>query len=409
MLLFMVLALVIVLRKPDALLQPQFWAEEGFFYPKAYQYGPAALLISHSGYFQTLSQLTAVVSLLFPFKYVPLFFNLVALFFHALPVMLILGSKKILPNVKSWQRGLFVLLFLLLPNIGEIYLNLTNAQWFLAVSGALILFSEKPTEKITRWFYLFILALSCLSGPFALMFAPLTIFSYKKADSWGKTTTWIVVGGAVIQVITLLGSGGSQRTFSVFEQSPSALFTMIKNQIIWGALIGESGLNVIRTRLPLAEFFLSVGTVLGLTSIGYAIYKSTTLVRKFILWGVITFLTGLLTPTVTLLPGQQLWEVLSVTYDIRYWLIPMFVFLLCVILNLSSTHRFFRYTGIFLLGISFLFHARNIIHPTRWQYPPYEDLEFESYVEQFRQLPSGETLSIPINPKGWQMRITKKD
>ena len=76
------------MRRPDALLNAQFWAEDGaFWYADAYNAGPwISLFQPENGYFQTISRLVAGISLLFPLRDAPLFFNVAAITIQALPV-----------------------------------------------------------------------------------------------------------------------------------------------------------------------------------------------------------------------------------------------------------------------------------------------------------------------------------
>ena len=100
-LLILLAAVVIVLRKPDSLFHSQFVAEDGrFWFADCYRLGFKCLLLPQDGYLQTISRLTGLLSLLVPFKLAPVVFTLMALLIQLLPVILLLSPRltKLHPN-----------------------------------------------------------------------------------------------------------------------------------------------------------------------------------------------------------------------------------------------------------------------------------------------------------------------
>lgn len=96
-LIFALVFVLLVSRRPDAVFHPQFYAEDGtVWFADAYNFGWAA--ITHlayrnwnSAYFSLLTRLVAELALSFPFSKAPLVFNLVALSVAALPVNLLIS------------------------------------------------------------------------------------------------------------------------------------------------------------------------------------------------------------------------------------------------------------------------------------------------------------------------------
>src|SRR5690348_8889568 len=81
-------------RRPDAILNAQFYAEDGArWYRDAYELGWRSLLIPETGYLQTVSRLAAFFALLFPFGWAPLVMNLCALAVQILPVPIMLSRR----------------------------------------------------------------------------------------------------------------------------------------------------------------------------------------------------------------------------------------------------------------------------------------------------------------------------
>src|SRR5437879_1098429 len=135
---FLVAFLVLALRRPDALLNAQFYAEDGkYWYAEAYNFGWRCLLIPVGGYLNTISRLIGMFSLLFPMLRAPLVMNIWALAVGALPVNVFLSSRF---NEIPMKTRLFgCALFLALPNAFEVHGVTTNIQWHLALVALLLL------------------------------------------------------------------------------------------------------------------------------------------------------------------------------------------------------------------------------------------------------------------------------
>src|SRR5258708_25815832 len=110
---------ILALRRPDALLNAQFYAEDGkYWYAEAYNFGWRCLLIPVGGYLNTVSRLIGMFSLLFPFLRAPLVMNICALGVGALPVNVFLSSRfsEIPLKIRLYRCALF----LAIPNAFEV-------------------------------------------------------------------------------------------------------------------------------------------------------------------------------------------------------------------------------------------------------------------------------------------------
>ena len=96
---FCATVLAILSRRPDALLNPQFHAEDGsVWYSDAYHFDWwSPLGVPHTGYFQSLPRLVAALALLVPLGRAPLVMNLGGIILQALPVTFLLSSR-----LSSW-------------------------------------------------------------------------------------------------------------------------------------------------------------------------------------------------------------------------------------------------------------------------------------------------------------------
>ena len=72
--------LLLFARRPDALLNAQFWAEDGvIFFHSALLDGVHSLLVPYSGYVHVIPRLVAFAALALPFAFQPLAYDVAAL------------------------------------------------------------------------------------------------------------------------------------------------------------------------------------------------------------------------------------------------------------------------------------------------------------------------------------------
>lgn len=164
------LAGLLFLRRPDALVSPQLWAEDGSVFLLGQDaHGLAAVLQPYMGYLHTLPRLTAwAADLVLDVAWWPAFYNAVA-FAVWLGVLARLFSPRLNLPHRPWLAA-GVLLAVQTP---EILLNLTNAQW----AGALLLLQQtliaRPAGRGERAADLALVALFGLTGPFIIPLLPL--------------------------------------------------------------------------------------------------------------------------------------------------------------------------------------------------------------------------------------------
>ena len=195
-------------RRPDAVINPQFWAEDGGWYADAYnQTFFEALFKSQSGYFQTLSRLVAAVAQLFPLAYAPVVFNAAGFIIKILIVNLLVSRRfsKTVPNLGfCFLLGLFSLA---LPHSSEAHINLTNAQWHLAILSFLIIISS-PGDKLS-WKILdvVITTIAALTGPFCVFLLPVAVFIWwQRRERWTLVLAVILGISSIIQAISVIAT-----------------------------------------------------------------------------------------------------------------------------------------------------------------------------------------------------------
>jgi len=403
---------IIISRRPDAIINPQFWAEDGaIWFADAYNFGSLKpMFIAKNGYYQTVPRLTAAIAQIFPLKYVPLFFNLTAIAIQLLPILLIfsLRFERLIPKLST--KIIVVLVYLLMPNISEVYINISNAQWFLALSASLIIFYNLSQNSKWHRLDLMIVFLSSISGPFVIFWFPFVLFNWIKLRNNFALQSLIVVSMAVIvQLIALLSLG--RVGFGLPLGAGWLLFYKIfSRQIIWGSLIGPNGYFWIIDKIPWHALFFAITTALSVLIIFFAMLKAPRGIKFFSLFGGLNFFAGLINPTMINGIDKPVWQVLSGANGIRYWFLPMIGFL--VILFWGARKTVFlpvRLMSIFFLTCMVLFTIKTFRHPENFRFTPYIDFHYQKAVKEFLALPKGEKMAIPINPPGWQMELIKKE
>lgn len=399
-----VLSLIIIFsRRPDAFLNPQFWAEDGkVWYAHAYNHGAIySFFTPEAGYYQTISRLVAVFSQAFPLSFAPLIFNLAAIFCKVLVVNFLLSSRlsRLIPNVSV--RVLIAFFYLALPHSNETHANLTNAQWHLALLSFLIIVATPSEKTLWKMFDVVMLSISALSGPFCLLLLPVA------AVKWLKTReTWTIVLMAILAVCSIIQISSLLTTERPSPQPLGADFGLFL-KIVGGhwfvnSIVGDRIYSrIINWSLwnESVAFFVSL---LGFGLLIYAFVKSKLELRLLIIFAFMIVFGALAFPAITS-DAPQWTAMWRPGIGSRYWLIPIFCcFVSLLYLAKNAEISFVRYASILLLVLS----LSGIV--TDWKYPRFKNLEFQKYAAEFENAPAGQEISIPINPEPWDMRLVKK-
>jgi hypothetical protein len=110
-------AALVITRRPDAITNPQFWAEDGkYWFADAYTHGAQALLQSNEGYLQTLPWLVAAPVAGLSLGHAALVFNLAGIALQVAPVAFFLSRRFEHVAPRAWVRALVGVGYLLIPS-----------------------------------------------------------------------------------------------------------------------------------------------------------------------------------------------------------------------------------------------------------------------------------------------------
>lgn len=399
LLVFLAAALAIFSRRPDAFLNPQFWAEDGgVWYSQAYNLGWLhALTLPEGGYFNTLPRLVASLALALPLAYAPLFMNSVGLCFQALPVVVLLSSRCAGWG-PLWVRAFYAAVYLALPNSWEINVNITDAHFHLALVCFLIAIATPPPNLAWKVFDVTVLLLVGLTGPWEIVLCPLVLlWWWLRRYPWSLVVLTITAACAALQGFVLLSySGAGQRDTPHLGATFMRFFRLLAGNVFSGALIGQNALGIAG----------SIPTVLlislcGLCVLLYAFRQAPLEQRLFTVFCFALFAASLSHPIIKGTTSQ--WVMLLNDQGARYWFFPMLASLWALVWCVTRAPSLWvrRATAVLLLLL-----AVGILRD--WHYKPYEDRNFPYYARQFALAPPGSHIEIPINPELWKVRLHKK-
>jgi hypothetical protein len=396
---FIVAGLIVISRRPDIVLNPQFFAEDGkYWYANAYHSGLHSLLAPQAGYLNTLTRLIALLSLLFPLSIAPLVMNICALVVQLLPVNLFLSSRFASISLRFRLAASF--LYLALPNTFELDATITNLQWHLALAALLVLLGSPASNCAWCVFDAMVLVLISIDGPMGILLVPIAaVLWHKKPAIRSKMITLaLLLSGALIQAITILFHS---RPANSNGASLSRLISILGRQVFLASLLGMN--SVYRIMRMHSSFTIEVTvTVLGLSILLYGLWRAPLEVKLVLSFAAMVFAAALTHPLAN--PTGPQWEYLRIPgCGTRYYFFPMIAFLTTLVwIAVHAPPQKLHY-----IALAALFMLPIGIYRD-WRYPKFVDFHFREYAMKFEDAPRGTQVTIPINPPGWSMQLTKR-
>jgi hypothetical protein len=393
------IVLALVSRRPDAVLQPQFWAEDGtVFYAGAYTFGWHALLFPELGYFLTLQRLIAMVSLAVPLRWAPLVMNVIALAIQAVPPLFLLTERFAVIGTRR-VRWYLVCLLLAIPVAPELHATITNSHWHLALLAFMVFMAGPPTSIAWCVFDTSVVLLSGASGPFCILLLPVAVaMLWFRRNRWAGVLLALNCAGVALQAPAILLRSASARSPATLGATPMLLVRIMGGQVIIGSLLGPKFpvLHPILTQAVVVGAF--VGAALALV---YMLTRAPRGLRLLACFGACIAVAGLWSPQVS--PDHPQWPVMLQPYaGARYWYILVLAWV-WTLLWLSGRERpaVIRILGALALALVLRTDAWY------WKYPRFTDFGFATYASEFEQLPNGQSIRIPVNPLGAHMVLRK--
>lgn len=396
--------LILFARRPKSFLNPQFWAEDGReWYADAYNLGIVqSLLLPENGYYQTFSRLAAIIAQILPLSFGPLVFLVLSVAVQVAVVLFIVSERtaSLIPS-KNWRIFLAVM-YLAVPHSAEVFVNVTNSQWHLALLACLIVIAKPADETSWKITDIFAVSLMALSGPFCILLLPIALVRFVTVRHFHTALlSAILLVGSLIQLSNYFIVGREIKP--QLGANIDLLFQILGRHVFVSPLIGHSGFQKIMKLGIWGEPFYIAATLIGIAVIGYVMFRASAEVRLLLAFALLIIAAGLYTPAVSRESGQWASIAGSETAT-RYWFILTFSFAAVFIYFAStSDKKRIRQAAYFGLFLSLLGVAGD------WKIFSLQDLNFQHYAREFEKVPSGTEYVIPLNPQPeWEMKLVKK-
>ncbi len=392
---------MLALRRPDALLNPQFWAEDGsVYFSDALVKGPASIFVPYAGCLWILPRIVALGVSLLPAVWAPFVFNAIALTVDAACCALLsLPAYRHLIASDRIRTGCCLLFAAAICAGDELIATLTNIPWYLALAAAgVVALSGKSLAGISGRRVAWIAggaALCALSSPVVMITAPLALwqgYGTLKRRNWKMlAVTGVLLAGILIQGLVVLSHLGPMGQIALFPNLPLAL-------------LFPGILRVCLGEVP-ARFLAEHGMLAaaaGASLVGGA--WTVLLARKLRLSVLLSALLLLFGPITMAIAGRHtVWSMgvgIPTWTGQRYLLLPMCSFLFLVAAWVDS----FRAPR---LALPALLVAFSLGIAGNFRVPPYSDFNWPAEAHLVREwLATGCAVSIPIPPgPTWAVRL----
>ena len=394
------LAALLFLRRPDALLNPQFWAEDGNLFFAEQFYGQAWLFEPYAGYLTLIPRLVAKFADLFPVALAPLLYNLAALVlasgccaWFALPCF-----RHLVRDDKL--RILACLMIALMPAVGTILLNLSNIQWYLPLWCGLVCLMPFPRGK-TRWALLLVYLLFLFSSPLTFIFLPIWLLraGFVRADRKASLTMVAVHG--IYAILIKHWVSASARTYRAFHPLAAAI-NAAKLVLTRVGIMGLLGPKFFAHSFSHQRYFLISMGVGCLIFAGAILWQARGQKRFLIQTGLFAYLVFSSVALFTLVrTGNPPEDLYFTGGGARYFFFGTALFYLWLLMALDRLRSdLWVRAGIIGLIVWLGFSVKQ--HFSFVQ--TFQDLQWPRWAEGFEQARLSHArfpLDVPINPRPW--------
>jgi hypothetical protein len=379
--------LILGFRKFDALANPQFWAEDGtIFFLHQYYMGSSAIFRPYAGYNNLVSRLVAAFAdSFFPYHLAPFIYN-----YASLLIMAVIIWSVFSPRLQTAYKPLIALSIVLVYHpSGEVFLNITNIQWFLALMLIIVLLKEHPHQRygdmrLQLGIDSFIIILCGLTGPFIIFLAPFFGLKWLFRPKTPYTTGILLLVGTIAlrQVYLVLSYRVSLDGSAVaFEFSQ---YVMTMSYWFGRMLFGQTGIHRLDIFVLTCFYTLTVGSIF----IAALWRRSSSVIILLAIHFSVSFAAYYQI-------GDSAIDLFMHGLSERYLIIPsmMLVWALIFSLNSNTWHNMFITTCLTLMLISSLSDG--------FQSQPFIDYRWSEY----SALIGKEEVIIPINPPDWTFTL----
>ncbi|WP_215846319.1 glucosyl transferase [Candidatus Pantoea bituminis] len=401
---FIISLIIMVLRRPDIINHAQPWAEDGkIWLAGIYNNGFwSSLILPQNGYYQTISRLTYGVSILFGVSNAALVSNIIAISIRCFLICFLISKRMSFIDIKF--RIAAALYLILMPNISEGFVNITNIHWYLSMYLMTIVLANNPNNTSSKIHDFVILIISGLSGPFVVFIAPCLLLkrlhergnvfeAVKKINFFDA----IMATCCIIQVVAILGAPDTARSSAPLGASLGVLIKIISYRIIGGTFTK----NDIVSFMPEDKHLCALLFVIFSIPFLYFLIRGGWRFRAAAIFPVMMFGFALAKPMMSITDPQ--WPVFfGPGNGERYFFVTNFAFFCFILFIVSKITKgqdivFSALLAIALIGSSQDFRMNKL-----------PDVGYQDDLKKLQSAEVGDHVTLRINPPGWTMMLIKK-
>ncbi len=402
------LFLILFLKRPDSLLAPQFFAEDGriFFHDQILFGGWEAFFTPYAGYLLFIPRLVALLAFLFPIEFAPAVYNTCALLIAACCCALFtLPAFRWILASDALRFAVCCLIAAALDS-GELSGTITQIQWYLQLAGILIVlysgrkdFPHKTWVDILLAVFLFII---CLSVPLMILVAPVALWVFLRARGSARIPSLALFAGVAVQLYVYANAGMGRGQSALFNphELPSSTGVYLAFRAVLASLMG---------RIPAAELcaraMVRPSILVGIAVLIWLAWlwiKSPRPVR----WNILGCLYFAVASAALAVGARNLPRVSqTITFGgERYFYLAS----CCLVLLVAITiERFAWKLPVKIAALTAVFAAGLW---GNFKVPAYADMHWDLYCEHIAdwedEAQSAKTvhpISVPLNPVGWTL------
>jgi len=381
---------LLILRRPDAVTNPQFFADDGevFFRDQLVLGFGGSALRPYGGYLQIGARAIAALASVAPLRFVPLgYFALDVVVATAACAWLARREfEALLPG--RYRRAVFCLWLACCPVGLEIVGPVVNVRWYLLWLGYLLAVSpprqgRKRFASVLAWWAI------GLSDPGCVAFLPIWLARAARApDRKGRLVSIscaapLLVQLAVIGVTRMSGGGSVRHEATGIAVGLGRLVSRAPQQagVFAAALVATASLIV-----PIVLFYRQAdGRARGwlrITGVFFVVFLAVTFLGR---------------PDLLYYPG-----LISGGGRARYLFVP---FAICALALTAAAIRGSRLVRLAALPAGLLIGAATV---ASYRLPPFADLDWPGRARGLEKSMDDRwtgPVEIPLNPPGWRIRI----
>jgi hypothetical protein len=406
--LFIFLGILVFLRRPDAILNAQPWAEDGsIFLQQAIQSPSASIFTPYMGYLHLIPRLVTIFALQFGLANAPLIMNLFALAISVVCAAYIFSADfRFL--IKNDLLRLIASVFIICAPVSEIWMNITNVQWFLLVYITLwvtyLLFNKQAADKEVNVSFLcqiIFLCFAILSTPSSFILLPglaVGLYLRLKGKDLFKPRAILLLAPAACMLLHIGFYVLNRQSAGGVMPSLLTVLKFISAEIVsWFTLIGSSSML---TSIGYIPIFAAAAVFLLL--LGYVTIKRGEYLPDA--WFIFLIVVSVLT---LIIERRDYMGIFSANTVFRGTAGGRYIFLsviLLMVIVLRNVDLFLGKPGyiVYIPLVLLLIFTVNVA--THYEQQPLADLHFKTYASLYD--PKGNSIyDIPINPAGWFLQI----